>query len=139
MVHDLLPTQVRLFRLKMPNIVSETCSHCNLDATGDLTHSLLLCPYNDNAGQFLLGKLHQYAPNLSPQQAVLLDFDVEADLHLPLVFLLAAVLSDVWECRKQKKPCHLHTIRAALEAGVNILRKSRHKKAAETLTNILAN
>ena len=29
MVHDLLPTQARLFRLKMPNINSEICSHCN--------------------------------------------------------------------------------------------------------------
>ena len=30
MVHDLLPTQVRLFRLKMPNIHSEMCPHCRL-------------------------------------------------------------------------------------------------------------
>ena len=137
MVHDLLPTQARLFRLHMPNIESEVCSHCDLNVAGDLPHSIIVCPYNDNAGQYLLEKLHVYIPNLLPQQVVLLDIDVDADLHLPLLFLISSVLSDVWECRKEKKPCHLHSIRAALEAGVNILRKSRHKKAAETITNVL--
>ena len=111
------------------------CSHCHQDFVGN--HSLLLCTYNDGAGQFLLKKLRHHIPNILPQQVVLLDFDEEADLHLPLVFLTAAVLSDLWECRKEKRPCHLVNIRAALEAGVNILRKSRHKKAAETLALIL--
>jgi hypothetical protein len=137
MLHDLLPTQARLFRLHMPNIPSEICSHCQQDFVGNLSHSLLLCTYNDGAGQFLLQKLRHHIPNILPQQVVLLDFDVDADLHLPLVFLIAAVLSDVWECRKEKRACHLATIRAALEAGVNILRKSRHKKAAETLALML--
>ena len=39
MVHDLLPTQARLFRLHIPNILSEDCSHCNQDFVGNLTHS----------------------------------------------------------------------------------------------------
>ena len=137
MAHDLLPTQARLFMLNMPNINSEICSHCNLNIAGDITHSLLLCPYNDGAGQFLIEKLHHHIPNLVPQQVVLLDFEVDGDHQLPLVFLIAAVLSDVWECRKEKKPCHLNAIRAALEAGVNILRKSRHKRAAQTISLIL--
>ena len=122
----------------MPNINSEICSLCTLKIPGELTHSLLLCPYNDGAGQFLLQKLHSHIPNLLPQQVTLLDLDVEADNQLPLVYLVAAVLSDVWECRKVKKPCHLNTIRAALEAGINILRKGRHRKAAEKLALILA-
>ena len=138
MTHDLLPTQARLSRLNMPNVNSEICSLCTLNIPGELTHSLLLCPYNDGAGQFLLQKLHSHIPNLLPQQVTLLDLDVEADNQLPLVYLVAAVLSDVWECRKVKKPCHLNTIRAALEAGINILRKGRHRKAAEKLALILA-
>ena len=129
MVHDLLPTQVRLFRLKMPNIHSEMCSHCNQDFVGNLTHSLLLCPYNGGAGQFLIEKIRQQIPNILPQQVVLLDLQVDAELHLPLAFLIAHILSDVWDCRK---PCLLASIRAALEARINILRKSRHKKAAES-------
>jgi hypothetical protein len=104
---------------------------------GDLTHSLVMCSYNGGAGHFLLDRLHHVLPHLQPHQVVQLDYDVGQDLQLPLVFLTASVLSQVWECRKQKKPCHLFTIRATLEAGVNILRKSRHAKGADRLLAIL--
>ena len=137
MIHDLLPCQTRLFRLRMPNIISEVCTHCDLNVAGDTAHSLVLCPYNGGAGLFLLNQLHKVLPQLQPHQVVKLDLHVEQDLKLPLTFLISSVLLDVWECRRQKKPCHLHTIRAALEAGVNILRKSRHSKAALKLADLL--
>ena len=137
MVHDLLPSQVRLFRLGMPNISTDICSHCNNNMLGNLTHSLMLCPYNDGAGQFLLSKLNPHIQHLTPEKVLLLDFEVAKEYQLPVMFLVATVLSDIWDCRKHKKPCHLHTIRAALEAGINILRKSRNFKAAITLDNIL--
>ena len=121
----------------MPNAVSEICTLCNAAQVGDVTHSLVLCSYNGWAGHYLLEKLHHVLPHLQPHQVVQLDFDVEQDLQLPLVFLTASVLSQVWECRKQKKPCHLFTIRATLEAGVNILRKSRHVQGADRLLSIL--
>ena len=121
----------------MPNANSEICAHCHLDVIGDLTHSLLLCPYNDGAGQYLIAKVLNHIPNLVHQQVTLLDLDLHADHQLPLVFLVAAVLSDVWESRKDKKPCHLHSIRAALEAVINIMRKS--KEASETLMILLVN
>ena len=66
MAHDLLPTQARLFRLRMPNANSEICLHCHLDVIGYLSHSVMLCPYNDGAGQFLIAKLRNHIPNLLP-------------------------------------------------------------------------
>ena len=137
MVHDIFPCQSRLYRLRMPNAVSDICTQCDSAQVGDVTHSLVLCSYNGGAGNFLLDELHRVLPHLQPHQVVKLDFDVEQDLQLPLVFLTASVLSQVWECRKQKKPCHLFTIRATLEAGVNILRKSRHVKGVDRLISIL--
>ena len=137
MLHDLLPSQERLFRLKMPNVVSGNCTHCDQNVPGNLTHSLLLCPYNDEAGNFLLDVLHQHLPNLLPQQVVLLDLDADEELHLPLLYITAAVLSQIWACRKEKRPCHLTSIRAALEAGINIMRKSRFNEAAERLSNMI--
>ena len=86
----------------------------------------------------MLEKLSDYVPNLTPQKLVLLDLDVSDDLHLPAVFLISSVLSEIWESRKYKKPCHLNSIRAALEAGINILRKSRFHKSARKLDMILA-
>ena len=137
MAHDLLPCQARLFRLKMPNTKSDICTLCDLNQIGDLTHSLMLCTYNGGAGQFLLDKLHHVIPHLLPHQVPLLDLDVDQDNRLPLVYLTASVLSQVWDNRKEKKPCHLSTIRATLEAGVNIMRKSRHNKAALILLSLL--
>ena len=136
MNHNILPCPARLFRLKMPNARTDLCTLCDQNRVGDLTHCLLQCPYNDSAGQFLLDKLSVHIPNLLPHQVVHLDLNV-GDKQLPLVFLSASVLSEIWACRKNKKPCHLVSIRATLEASINILRKSRHKAAAEILVDLL--
>ena len=100
MLHDLLPCQTRLFRLKMPNVNSDICTMCDLNVLGDLTHSLMMCPYNGEAGQFLLDQLHQVLPSLLPSQVVLLDLDVAQDMQLPLVLITASILSQIWECRR---------------------------------------
>ena len=137
MVHDLLPTQARLHRLGMPNINSSICSLCNKNMVGNLTHSLLLCPFNDGAGLFLIDKLSSQIPNLTPEQVILLDFEVSQEHQLPALYMIASILSEIWDCRKVKKPCHLHSIRAALEAGINILRKSRYQKSASTSIGVV--
>ena len=137
MNHNLLPCPVRLFRLQMPNTRSDLCKLCDQNAIGDLAHCLLLCPYNGGAGQYLLDKLTVHLPNLVPHQVVHLDLNV-GEQQLPLVFLTASVLFEIWTCRKEKKACHLTSIRASLEASINILRKSRLKAAAaETLVELL--
>ena len=136
MVHNLLPCPVRFFRLQMPNTKSNLCNLCDQKRVGDLVHCLLQCPYNGGADQFLMNKLSLHVPNLLPQQVVHLDFKVD-DQQLPLMYLTGTVLSQIWTCRKEKRPCHLHSIRAALEANINILRKSRHREAAETLMKLL--
>ena len=137
MLHNLLPCQTRLFRLSMPNITSNICTLCDENQVGDLTHSLMLCSFNEGAGQFLLTLLQNHIPSLQPGQVVLLDLDVQEDHQLPLVFLTASVLYQVWTFRKEKRPCHLASIRAALEASVNIMRKSRHGEAAQKLSSVL--
>ena len=69
------------------------CTLCDANAIGDLTHSLITCSYNGEVGQFLLDRLHHVLPNLLPHQVILLNFDVEHDKQLPLVNLIALVLS----------------------------------------------
>ena len=49
---------------------------------------------------------------------------------LPLLYIIADILSQIWACP-------LTSIRAALEAGINIMQKSRFNKAAETLINMI--
>ena len=137
MLHDLLPCQTRLFRLRMPNANSDICTLCDLNVAGDLTHSLMLCTYNGGVGQFLLTLLHHVLPTLLPHQVTLLDLEVDQKKQLPLVYIIASVLSQVWDCRKEKKPYQIFRIRAVLEAGVNIMRKSRHWEAAVDIISLL--
>ena len=124
--------------MKMSNATTNHCNLCDQNVPGNLVHSLLLCPYNDEAGQFLLDVLHQILPNLLPYQVALLDLDVNEQLHLPVVYLIADILSQIWLCRKEKKPCHLASIRATLEASVNIMRKSRHNEAAIKISTMIS-
>ena len=137
MLHDILPCQTRLFRLRMPNASSDICTLCDQNEVGDLTHSLVSCSYNGGAGLFLLDRLRHVLPNLLPHQVTQLDLDVEDEKQLPVVYLTASVLSQVWDCRMKKKPCQLLSIRADLEASVNILRKSRFYRDAEELSSLL--
>ena len=138
MVNNILPCPSRLFRLQMPNTKSDLCTLCDMQVVGDLTHCLLQCPYNGGASQFLLSKLSVLNPNVLPQQVVHLHLTVD-DQQLPLMYLSGTILSQIWMCRKEKRPCHLHSIRATLEASINILRKSRFKAAAETISMTLNN
>ena len=132
MCHNILPCPTRLFRLQMQNVRSDQCTHCDLQAVGDLAHCLILCPYNNGVGEFLLNKLSLLIPNISPTQVVHLDLDVQ-DKQLPLLYLPGTILQEIWTYRKEKKPCHLISIQATLEASINILRKSRHNAAVYLL------
>ena len=132
MVHNLLPCPSRLFRLNMPGISSSVCGLCNLQAEGHLVHCLFECPYNNEVGQYIIHVLSNKLPGVTPRKVVHLDIDTVGD-NLPIIFFVAAILSEIWRCRMEKKPCRLHLVKADLEAKVNILRKSRHLAAAETL------
>ena len=126
MIHNLLPNQARLYRMGI--VATPNCEFCPDDTPDTLTHSLLTCPQVSAPGSFLLSVLKFEIPNIRPEQVVLLDFNVNE--NLPLVYLSASVLSQVWTSKKEKKSCNLHSIRATLEAGIQILRKSRFQNSA---------
>ena len=128
-----LPSTLLSFLWRMTNI----CNLCNKNEPDDLTHSLMTCPFNEHVGKFLLGALHHELPYLLPQQVTRLEVEVAKDKQLPVAFLIASVLSQVWEFRKLRKPCHTLVIRATLEAGVNILRKTRHHQAANDIMYLI--
>ena len=137
MIHNLLPTQARLFHLKMKNTLHANCLLCDLSEQGDLPHSLLTCPFNTEVYNWLMRILHNHIPHLLPQQVALLHLGpLDESLHLPLVWLITNTLSLIWDDRIEKKKPGLHKIRSSLEAKVNILRKSRYKEAAEYIQSL---
>ena len=137
MLHNLLPTKERLFRLNMPNINENTCDLCNTEAIDNLQHALLKCPSNNATNSFLLESIRGVLPDVQTEQVVLLDLHLQPDQELPVIYLIACVLSQIWDCRKNKKQSNLTNIRANLEASIQILRKSRHYLAAIKLDEML--
>ena len=137
MLHDLLPNSERLFRMNMPNVISSSCSLCSDNVTDSLPHSLIECSFVYPASSFLINTLKQVLPNVTPSQVTLLDLDLSQDLKLPITYLIASFLSQIWKCRISKKQCNLKTIRTNLEASIQVLRKTRHHQAATKLDDFL--
>ena len=131
MIHDLLPTKQRLFRLQITGTPSDLCTHCSKDKTEDLVHALFECDFNGGSGPFLLNILKDVSTTLHPQQLLLLDLDLADERRLPVVYSISCVLSCIWRHRLEKKSIDTHKVRATMEASINILRKSRFRKSAE--------
>ena len=135
--HNILPTRERLHHLNMPNITNPLCDLCNLNTTETLHHALLQCPNNSSSGNFLLNCMQVISPALQSEQILLFNFDIQQDMKLPVMYIFSSILFQTWSCRKARRPCNMPSIRATLEAGVQILRKSRHQKASEKIEEIL--
>ena len=132
MVHNLLPSRERLYRLSMQDIEDPLCDLCTLAVRDDLEHALLLCPYNA-ASSYTLRLIQNFIPRAQPNRAVLLDLDIPPDLQLPVTFILSFCLSRIWRYRSLKNRGNPRGIRAELEAEIQILRKSRFHEAADKL------
>ena len=137
MLHDLLPTRERLFRMNMPDIQSPTCDLCPQGALDDAEHTLLRCPFNE-ASNYTLRLIQNIIPTVLPSQAVLFDMNISPDHELPVTFILSTCLSLIWKNRRLRKHYSPRNIRAELEAGVQILRKSRYQMAANKVIEALS-
>ena len=138
LLHDLLPTQERLFRLGIRNTNSPNCLLCIQDVSANLTHTLITCPHNSDVSSWLTTMLRVHVPQLQPQQVVLLDLgDLEESVQLPLVWLISNTLHNIWKDRTEKKKPNLHRTRSSLEAKINILRKTRFQNAVQIIENLL--
>ena len=136
MLHNILPTRARLFRMNLPNAPTPTCILCDDGSPDTLLHALLLCHHIRPAADFLLSTIRSEIPDITPTRVLMLDFGTNE--LLPLLYLSASVLSGIWTCRKENKQCNILSIRATLEAGIQILRKSRFHSSATKLDTIIS-
>ena len=68
-----------------------------------------------------------------------LNFDVEKEMECPMVWLTSNLLMKMWESRKEKKRCNPVTVRADLEAKVNLLRETRYSESVNIISQLLSN
>ena len=96
-------------------------------------HAFFDCPFNEDAGKQLVEICSPLATNISPHKILKLDWEMEAEMELPVVWLTAAFLLCIWNSRSNSKRPRLYTIRAELESKVSLLRETRYSQAADQI------
>ena len=129
LLHQILPTQERVARTKpntSPNCRNALCQ----DDRDDLQHALIHCQSNDGVGGLLLQCIRGVIPGLEVESLLRLGMNVDTDMQLPIVFLIATVLDAVWSLRVKGNKVQKYMIRSQLEASINLLRETRYRETA---------
>ena len=117
-------------------------SGCNSDEPESYRHLFFRCSKNCTAGQALLRVIRCYDANILEENSLRLELSAVDPFLLPSVAILATGLEFIWERRKMKKSTTNSQIRAELEFGVSIRRKSRSriiKESATIMDNMITN
>ena len=123
MLHNILPTNSRLHRLKQKD--SPACTLCSAGTTKDCLHALLVCSHNSEVNKWVLGIIRSVVPTCTLEDITKFNFELSQDIKFPLIWILSYTFSLVWQLRLDKKSVPLYIIRASLEARIISLRKSR--------------
>ena len=94
LLHDLLPSRQRLFRLKLPNIINDKCAVCDTDTTDTTSHALTKCFDSRPVLDWLLERLQRLTFDLTAEKVLLIDISLRQPLphnELALVWLLSLI------------------------------------------------
>ena len=140
LLHNLLPTQERLHRVLSHTVATADYTLCTQNVVCDKLHALIFCPYNNGTGCWIIRSLRTLLPLLQPAQQISLNFGLNSsdENALPATRLATKALNMVWLSRVNKKVTAMAATRAALEAGVMQLRKSRYNLDTTILENLIA-
>ena len=105
----------------------------------DFAHAIVLCEGNDGVGHRMMSCVREFAPRVGIESALRMDFDVEDDIELPLVWLIATVSLEIWKLRVDKSRVQLYDVRSQLEAKINLLRETRFTSSTILLEQFVAN
>ena len=101
LIHQIIPTQERVARAKhhlRPDCKAYGCE----GGVEDQHHALIDCAGNGGIGQRLVRLVQNITPDVDDQALLRLEFDVEGDVELPLVWLIAVTLNSIWKMRVEK-------------------------------------
>ena len=83
--------------------------------------------------------VQNFVPNIEVEALLRLELDIDEEVRLPLVWLVATVFSAIWQLRLEKKQVQLFEVRAELEAKINLLRETRYSGSAIKLDELVEN
>ena len=124
LMHQLLPTENRLSRI-LPNSEAN-CKLCADSAVADLIHCFFQCVTTREMGSWLLSTIAVYDSTVTPTKLLRLEFEVEASMEMPLVWISAHTLLYMWGVRCSGKTVNLYLTRAALESKISLLWETRY-------------
>ena len=110
---------------------------CPSGSEEDRVHALLECSYNGEVNNWIAHFAHMTVPSSKASDIVNLNLHITEPMIFPLIWSLSLVLSLVWQCRVAKKTISLYSIRAEVEAKINMLRKSRLRETVPIIKNLL--
>ena len=135
-IHQTLPTQERVARTKPGTSYICKVLDCSANVAEDVSHALLYCPANGDSGPNLMSYLREIQPGLQAGAALWLEIQVEEELELPVVWLLATLLRIVWNLRQFNSKIRPFLFRSQLEAEINLLRETRYSEAVPKIEDL---
>ena len=137
LLHRLLPTQDRVYRIVRKTTSSPHCQLCQDGVVEDLQHAFFSCSFNATTGEVLSRCLSTLIPRITRSRILVLDFDLEPSEELPVVWLASHFLFNIWSSRVEKKKARLYAVRADLEARANLLRETRFQNVATKIGELI--
>jgi hypothetical protein len=113
-INQTLPTQERVARTTPGTSKICKMQDCSVNVTEDISHALLYCPVNGDIGPNLMRCLREIQPGLQAGAALRLEIQVEEELEIPVVWLLATLLQIVWNLRQSNSKIRPHIVRSYL-------------------------
>ena len=124
LLHRILPTEERLARI-LPNS-SENCKLCPRPTTANLQHCFFQCVSTREVGSLLLNMVRQHDPSITADKLLRLEFESEASVEMPLVWISAQTMLYMWGIRAGGKTVNRIITRAILESKISLLRETRY-------------
>ena len=139
LLHQLLPTKERVARTKPNGNPVCRAQGCHANAVEDLSHALIFCHANDSVGLKLLESLRGVQHDLQADAALRLEFQVNIELELPVVWLSSSIMRIIWNMRQSNTRIRHYLVRSQLEAEINLLRETRFSTSVPKIVEIAAN
>ena len=135
LLHGILPTEERLARI-LPNS-SPNCKFCSEPVQANLEHCFFFCILSRTVGNKVLTLCQSICPGITPSQILRLELQVEQSEEMPIVWMVAQSLMNIWEARVKGKIADLYMTRADMESKVNLLRETRFNNQSLVITEML--
>ena len=137
LLHQLLVTQERLSRINQGTTSTCKAAGCPGDRIEDIEHALMKCPGNNDIGRVCMDAVKIHIPDLTIENALLLNFEIEKSMEFPIVWFLAVTWKNIWDARCDGKKPELYKIRSDMEARIALLRTTRSYENDAIMMEIL--